>query len=148
VTRLVGPHFRGTPATVLLPRHIADRIAHIVATTAPASFDVDAEAAKYGGIGLMGTIGTLWLLRPDGTFWDVDDDFGKPLTPLEPEWHHAALVCGAERHPWLAEVIPPRPADAVTCGSCNGVGFHPVHGESHKGVLCSDCHVRGWKPAA
>jgi len=133
---------------VVLPAHIADQIARIVATTLPASFHIDSEAAKYGGVALMGTIGTIWILRPDGTFWDVDDDWGKPLTPLAPEWHHAALVCGAERYPWLVELIPPRPADAVSCESCTGVGFIGVHGASEKGMLCPDCHVRGWNPAS
>jgi hypothetical protein len=43
----------------------------------------------------MGTIGAVWLLRPDGTLWEVDDGSGRPLTPLAPEWRVGALRCGA-----------------------------------------------------
>jgi hypothetical protein len=100
-------------------------------------FHIDHEAARYGGIALMGTIGAIWLLRPDGTFWDVDDDFGKPLTPLPEDNHLIALVWGKERYPWLSELLPPRPADAVTCGNCRGLP-----------VMCPECRGLGWRPAA
>src|SRR5262245_3615729 len=47
-----------------LPPHIADRVRLI---SEPANWvgavTIDAEAARYGGIALMGTIGILWLLR-------------------------------------------------------------------------------------
>jgi hypothetical protein len=100
---------------VQLPGHIADRIRSIVASTSKEGFHVDCEAARHGGIALMGTIGSTWLLRPDGTFWDVDDDFGRPIAPLGPEWHDGAIRVGVERHAWLAEIIPPRPETAVDC---------------------------------
>jgi hypothetical protein len=64
-----------------LPSHIVDRITTILATMDTEGFHVDHEAARYGGIALMGTIGATWLLRPDGTFWEVDDDFGRGLAP-------------------------------------------------------------------
>jgi hypothetical protein len=88
----------------------------------------------------MGTIGAIWLLRSDGTFWDVDDDSGRPIGPLAPEWHHAAIRCGAERHPWLVELIPSRPQTAIDCSFCQGKG--------DVGFLCPECFARGWKPAA
>jgi hypothetical protein len=127
---------------MVLPEHIADRIRALVAGTPTEGGHVDSEAARYGGVALMGTIGATWLLRPDGTLWDVDDDWGKPIAPLAPEWHHAALVCGAARHPWLAELIPPRPPDALTCKLCSGRGTLEVRGGS--GFLCPECYVRGW----
>lgn len=71
---------------------------------------------------LMGTIGSTWLLRPDGTFWDVDDDTGKPLQPLAKQFHMTALVAGADRHRWLGELLPRRPVNAVHCSDCNGRG--------------------------
>ncbi len=80
-----------------LPEHVAERILSTVAGTPTSGGHIDNEAARYGGVALMGTIGAVWLLRPDGTLWEVDDDFGRPLVPLSPEWHHAALACGAER---------------------------------------------------
>jgi len=133
---------------MMLPAYVVERIQTIVATTEPVGGGhIDNEAAKYGGVALMGTIGAVWLLRPDGTFWDVDDDFGRPIAPLAPEWHHAAIVCGARRYPWLAELIPPPPAGALPCATCNSHGLIPVQGSSD-GVFCSECHARGWRPAA
>src|SRR6185369_5990579 len=95
-----------------LPAHIAERIRAVVASTSKEGGHVDSEAARYGGVALMGTIGATWLLRPDGTIWDVDDDFGRPIAPLAPEWHHAAIRCGTQRYPWLADLIPSRPPTA------------------------------------
>jgi hypothetical protein len=96
----------------------------------------------------MGTIGAIWILRLDGTLWDVDDDSGRPLRPLLPEWHFAALACGAERFPWLAPLVPPRPAGAVTCTSCGGCGKIGLQGDRGSGFFCPECYMRGWKPAA
>jgi hypothetical protein len=64
-----------------LPGHIADRIRESIAQGGR-GFQIDEEAGGHGAIALMGTIGSTWMLRPDGTFWDADADLGKPLTPL------------------------------------------------------------------
>lgn len=130
-----------------LPAHIAERIRSAVAGTSTEGGHIDNEAARYGGVALMGTIGAVWLLRPDGTLWDVDDDSGRPLVPLAAEWHHAALVCGAERYPWLAELVPPRPDDAVTCGKCGGRGKVAVSESDGSGFFCPGCYMCGWNPA-
>src|SRR5687767_6230403 len=105
-----------------LPAHIAERIRNWVAVTPKESLHVDEEAARHGGISLLGTIGATWLLRPDGTFWDVDDDFGKPLQPLADQFQSTALVAGAERHPWLSELLPARPPETRDCRDCSGRG--------------------------
>jgi hypothetical protein len=110
---------------------------------------VDHEAARHGGIALMGTIGSVWLLRPDGTLWDVDDDFGRPLTPLPNELEAEALVWGTRRYAWLAELLPARPSDAVTCVACDGIGQPgnaPVPSPGYR-PLCPDCRGLGWRPA-
>jgi hypothetical protein len=52
---------------VALPEHIAERIRSIVASTPAVGGHIDNEAARYGGVAVMGTIGAVWLLRPDGT---------------------------------------------------------------------------------
>jgi hypothetical protein len=132
---------------VVVPEHVAARIRSLVACTPAEGGHIDNEAARYGGVALMGTIGAVWLLRPDGTLWDVDDDFGRPIFPLSPEWHHAALACGAERHPWLAELVPRRPADVRSCATCSGRGRLPAAGSSDpRGIFCPECHARGWHP--
>jgi len=132
---------------LLLPAHIVEGIRKVVAITESVGGHIDNEAAKYGGIAVMGTIGAVWVLRPDGTLWDVDDDFGRPLVPLAQEWHHAAIVSGAQRYPWLAEVIPPAPAGASPCPTCNGRGLLPIQGSSD-GVFCPACYARGWLPGS
>lgn len=134
-------------AAVVLSEQIAERIRSIVASTPKQGGHIDNEAARYGGVAVMGTIGAVWLLRPDGTLWEVDDDFGRPLVPLPAEWHHAALSCGAERYPWLAELVPPRPADALSCPTCDGRGRIGVRGSSEgQGAFCPQCRARGWLP--
>jgi hypothetical protein len=127
-----------------LPTHIAERIRVWVAETPKESFHVDEEAARHGGISLLGTIGSTWLLRPDGTFWDVDDDFGKPLQPLAREFHSTALVAGVERHPWLAELLPSRPNQAVDCSDCAGTGRLFVKNEPTNFIHCFTCGALGW----
>ncbi|HEY2404670.1 MAG TPA: hypothetical protein VGI10_01640 [Polyangiaceae bacterium] len=125
-----------------LPAHIADRIRTFVATTGKDGMHVDNEAARYGGISLMGTIGATWLMRPDGSLWDVDDDFGKPLQPLPQQFHVTALVAGSERHEWLAELLPQRPSKALDCTTCAGHGHILL--KSEPGPYCSRCNALGW----
>lgn len=127
-----------------LPARVAERIRGWVSDTPKGSFDVDEEAARYGGISLMGTIGSIWLLRPDGTFWDVDDDWGKPVQPLSEQFHTTALVAGSERHSWLRELLPQRPNAAVDCSQCAGTGkLRPVGAPEHF-AYCPRCHGLGW----
>src|SRR5882672_6621964 len=101
-----------------LPAHIADRIRSLVAAMSTDGAHVDNEAARYGGIPLMGTIGAVWLIRPDGSLWEVDDDSGRPLQPLPAELHLTAMVAGTERHDWLAELLPTRSQNAIDCAVC------------------------------
>jgi hypothetical protein len=130
--------------TIRLPLPIADRVR---VSAEPANWagavNIDAEAARYGGIALMGTIGIIWLLRPDGSLWEVDDDSGRPLTPLAAEWHVMALVAGSRRFPWLAELLPPRPDCAPDCASCGGKGTR-----AGTNVFCADCEGLGWQRPA
>jgi hypothetical protein len=127
-----------------LPVHIADRIRSLVATTSTEGGHVDNEAAGYGGIPLMGTIGAVWLIRPDGSLWEVDDDFGRPLHPLPAEFHVTAIVAGIERHKWLAELLPARPSNAIDCADCRGRGRIFAVPESNGFVYCPACKALGW----
>ena len=134
-----------------LPPHIAERIRELVAATSTKGGHVDNEAARYGGIPLLGTIGSIWLLRPDGTVWDVDDDTGKVLQPVPETRHVLALVYGVERHRWLAELIPPRPESANECTTCKGRGRIDVvppsrlaHLKADNYICCHACNGLGW----
>jgi hypothetical protein len=127
-----------------VPAHIAERIRAFVATTDKTGMHVDSESARYGGISLMGTIGATWLMRPDGSLWEVDDDFGKPLQPLPERFHVVALVAGADRHGWLAEMLPPRPLLVADCVHCAGRGKLSVPTASDGFVYCWTCSGLGW----
>jgi len=95
----------------------------------------------------MGTIGSIWMLRPDGTLWDADAEFEKPLQPLEKQFHMMALAVGIERYPWLMELLPLRPADAIDCPYCKGAGeivpANAVRGSA--GLFCPACDALGWR---
>lgn len=131
-----------------LPPHIADRIRKLVAATSTEGGHVNNEAARYGGIVLMGTLGATWLVRPDGTFWDVDEDTGKPLQPLAEGLQVLALVYGVERHAWLSELIPSRPADTADCAACGGRGrLGPLQSAgllAKEFIYCQTCSGLGW----
>jgi hypothetical protein len=129
---------------MVLPAHIVDRITSILATMETEGGHVDHEAARYGGIALMGTIGATWLVRPDGTFWDVDDDFGRPLTPLADERHASALAYGVKRYPWLADLLPERPVGAVDCIECGAHGWLPYAQASAGEIQCPQWDGLGW----
>lgn len=122
-----------------LPAHIGERIRDVI--TRGGGLGIDEEARGHGAIALMGTIGSIWMLRPDGTLWDADSDFGKPLTPLPEDSRTMALVWGVERYPWLAELLPARPSDALSCSDCSGTGR-----VASTPVLCPSCEGLGWMP--
>jgi hypothetical protein len=123
---------------VIVPARISQRIREVVARGG--GLAIDDEARGHGAIALMGTIGSIWMLRPDGTFWDADADFGKPLTPLPEESQVMALVWGVERFPWLAELLPSRPSEATSCSECAGQGRL-----GNLPVLCPTCSGLGWR---
>ena len=50
---------------LILPPHIAQRIRDVIARGGGVA--IDEEARQHGAIALMGTIGSIWMLRPDGT---------------------------------------------------------------------------------
>ena len=129
-----------------LPAHIAERIRETIASGG-LGFAIDEEARGHGAIALMGTLGMIWMLRPDGTFWDADADWGKPLTPLGDERHVKAIVYGVERFPWLAELLPGRQPDAPDCATCRGRGKVAVKNSSDS-ILCPHCEGLGWRRSA
>ncbi len=127
-----------------LAAHIADRIRTTIEAGGLGK-GIDKEAAGHGALALMGTIGAIWMLRPDGTLWDADADFGRPLTPLPPDLHVQALAYGAERYPWLAELLPPRPDESTDCEGCHGTGCVPMPAVRPDGrLLCRGCQGLGW----
>lgn len=124
-----------------LPAVVRDRIERCVAGVEGPNFGIDDEARMHGAIALMGSLGAIWGLRPDGTFWEFDEGCEVPLTVLPEEREVLALAYGAERHLWLAPLLPIRPSIASDCTFCNGnrrfsvaVGY----------AMCPECSGLGW----
>jgi hypothetical protein len=105
---------------------------------------VNFDGIKYEALPVFGTIGEVWLLRPDGSFWRSDCDSGLPLEPLPQDLHTMALVAGTKRYEWLKELLPPRPAAAVDCSDCRGSGRLGPEGV----VFCRRCDALGWQRQA
>lgn len=88
-------------------------------------------------VGWLSTLG----LRQDGSFVRWDQEAASPvLRPLSiPYWQRFALCQGAKVHPELAALLPPRPAEAVTCAVCGGSGS--IAGAPE---LVCECGGIGW----
>ena len=124
-----------------LPVNVKERIERCVAGDEGNHLHWDDLAREHGAIGLFGTIGLIWCLRPDGTFWQIDNDFGLPTEPLPKELETCAIVYGVERYPWLGELLPIRPVAATACSVCDGRGRFSI---TVGIVLCSACRGLGW----
>lgn len=107
---------------------------------------INYEGVRYNALPLYGTLGQVWLLRTDGTFWMADSDFGLELQPLPEKAHVSALVYGAERYPFLRPLIPIRPADAASCTACAAEGLVVLESVIPAGAktACCECHGLGW----
>jgi hypothetical protein len=133
----------------MLPQGIASLIVQFVRDVSPHPDDVPANAARKHGaialIALMGDIGGAWLLRPDGSLWEIQWDSEEAPTPLPADRRTLALAAGASRYPWLSALLPAAPADAVPCKLCRGEGrIRPSADRSLFGFLCSECQALGW----
>ena len=67
-------------------------------------------------------------VRPDGVFvrWNCEDEPRTFEAHVEPFWRRLAACHGARRYLEVAELVPGRPAGAVTCQSCQGIGVLPL----------------------
>ncbi len=121
---------------------LAARIRDEIANLSPYDIGhVNYEGRRYDALPLFGTLGEVWLLRPDGTLWRCDSDWGRDVEPLPDELHLVALVEGVARYPWLRELLPERPQDAVICNACDGTGRI-----ARGATFCPSCGALGWRP--
>jgi hypothetical protein len=122
---------------ITLPAAAAARIqSHVAGEEGPSGGIYD-WARALGGIALHGTIGAVWFLRPDGTFWQFEE-LGDPISPLPSQLETGALVLGSKRHPWISALLPARSVNAVSCHACNGIGYW------EPGFFCGACGGLGW----
>lgn len=126
-----------------LSDHIADEIRRAIARLDRQGGLPDSHGVTHGALPLLADLGGCWFIRPDGAFleirWDDNEDHPDVMrdTPI------AALVVGAERYPWLQELVPLRPLGAVDCDTCSGRGKITVKGVAGE-FLCGKCSVLGW----
>jgi hypothetical protein len=121
-----------------LPPAIVARIERCLLGEQAPELAIDIEARTHGAIALMGTTGMIWGLRPDGSFWMFDHEYEVALEALPANCETQALVWGARRFPWLAELLPVRGAQAADCASCGGSGqLSPTW-------MCPRCDGLGW----
>jgi hypothetical protein len=70
--------------------------------------------------------------------WSTEGDYPGVQPVQDDKWVLSALVAGAERHPELRTLLPPRPPRAVDCPCRN----HPLFVSGK--VLCGTCGGIGW----
>ena len=108
----------------------------------------DQAGLEHGAIPLWADIGGAILLRPDGTVLELEWDQPSERVPREleaPSWS-LALVAGAERYPWLADLLPQRPTDATSCPDCEGKGRRRYNEPQPGGLIyCATCDGLGWR---
>ena len=139
-----------------ISQELRDRVQQVLDDGPSPRYPMDDEAAAHGAIAIWGTLGMIVGLRPDGTLWQFDAEWGAPLAPVPPEHQVSVLANGTKRFPWLAEALPPRPAAAVDCESCLGHRFFgPTRRLGHyqarasakdelQSIVCSRCQGLGW----
>jgi len=130
---------------MLIPASIAAKIMSDVTALGDRLLP-DITGKRLHALPLYADLGGAILLRADGQFLELQRDQPSELHPIEgdePSWK-VALVAGAERYPWLAELLPARPATAVTCEVCGGTGKFSHAGSSTGYFFCGRCDGLGW----
>jgi hypothetical protein len=124
-----------------LPGHVKRLIEEAIAQLEPQPLGhINYEGRRHTALPLFGTLGEVWLLRPDGSLWRVDSEWGLTLEPLPTDLHTPAIIAGARLYPWLAAVLPQRPSTAVDCTECGGAG---TVGPG-SAWFCRTCGGLGW----
>ena len=122
-----------------LPGHVSRRVQEAITQLEPQPIGhINYEGQRHAALPLFGTLGQTWLLRPDGSLWRSDSEWGLSLEPLPEDLHTSAIVAGVRRYPWLADALPQRPPTAVDCPECGGSGA------TGPGWFCRTCGALGW----
>ena len=105
---------------------------------------------QHDAIPLLLTIGTMSFLRTDGAFLEYEGDpLPERLIRETPDIDTLALAWGRERYPWLAALLPSRPAHAQDCATCDGSGRLVAqrvgaHADERPYIYCPFCAALGW----
>lgn len=123
-----------------LPKSIKQKIESVVSNKLESDRIIDEEARGYGAIALLGTLGEIWALRPDGSFWSIFDE-KSVMEPLEEKHIKMAIAVGIWRFPWLKSLLPEKSFDDVECPYCKGLG---KIGDRANWSLCYTCEAKGF----
>jgi hypothetical protein len=126
-----------------IPADVALEISRAIAQLGETAWP-DLAGREHNALPLFADLGGAVLLRADGTFLELEWDEPTERTPrlLEQPSYAPALAIGAERFPCLRPLLPPRPANAITCDTCHGRGRLPV-----VSIPCAACAALGWRAA-
>lgn len=120
-----------------IERHLAD--------PNPLNLDSRPFVEYHNVLPLLADWNGFFGLRSNGDVLVFLYDDGVMVSKLETDTRirRVALAQGAKRYAWLAELIPPRPSDAVDCSVCGGTGQIQVPGILPGALVCC-CGGLGW----
>jgi hypothetical protein len=101
--------------------------------------------ARFGALPLyLGWTETL-ALQPEGRVvrWSTEQAYEGLKLVDEPIELAIALVCAAQQHSILRDLVPSRPHEAAECHVCAGVG----HVAQQPELIC-ECGGLGWRPGS
>jgi hypothetical protein len=95
-------------------------------------------------VDIYGSVGGGYVMALDGRIfeWDLDTEPREVSVPVR---NRLALVAGSKLIPELAQLIPPRPAEAGDCHECQRTGETGLTPQVK--WLCSRCGGVGWLTA-
>jgi hypothetical protein len=129
----------------MLPTALRVLLDQMVDVIAPVQGDLPAETARrHRAIPLMADLGGMWMLKSDGSVWEVKWDSEDELSPIVADRRTLALAVGAKRYPWLATLLPTPPPESIACSTCKGEGAIRLSVSPSQGTLvCPDCQALG-----
>jgi hypothetical protein len=98
-------------------------------------------AAATGGLPIYNDIGGFLVLMPSGAVVHYDPDRKIVMPVTDARMLKATFVRAARANEGLRELLPVRPAGAITCEQCAGSGF------VREKLACGTCMGTGWKEA-
>lgn len=124
-----------------LSAHVRRRLAEYLAEPDP--HNLRSVVEKFGALPLVGDMGGMFALRPDGEVisygWDEPHDVA---VLRDARLRNAVLFRGSMKYPELGALVPARPTDAIPCPHCEEVAA--IQREI-KNIVCF-CGGLGWLP--
>jgi hypothetical protein len=111
------------------------------------AFDYDLRdiAAKMQAVPMMSDWGGHFAIRLDGEIVSIDgSEPDKVQIESDPRTIRIVLYQGSLKHPILANLVPERPSDAISCAKCEGSGRCVPLQPSFLDAFVCYCGGLGW----